>query len=313
MTGTYQDFRLSIQRLRHVSSSFTVLLLLTRFSHGQQEEFPYVQQKNLIIAEVHGVAVTMDVFRPPGNKNGLAIIDVVSGAWHSDRGKIRDHKLAQIYNIFCRRGYVVFAIRPGSVSRFSAADMISHIEAGIRKIRSEASEYSIDADRIGITGASAGGHLASLVALRPENKIAAAGVFFPPTDFLEFGSTRIDPKKNDRFGRYLRALTFRGEIDQKSAAEIEREIIKICPARQVTGKAPPFLLIHGDADDVVPLQQSEKFLAALQAENVDAKLIVKKGGGHPWLTIPIEVAKLADWFDKQLSAIANLSSESDSN
>ena len=55
-----------------------------------------------------------DMFTPTGAKNGLAIVDIASGAWHADRGKIRDHQTAQMYTIFCSKGYTVFAVRPGS-------------------------------------------------------------------------------------------------------------------------------------------------------------------------------------------------------
>ena len=60
------------------------------------------------------------------------------------------------------------------------------------------------------------------------------------------------------------------------------------------------LLIHGDADDVVPLNQSKKFVDAVIENGGAADLIIKEGGGHPWLTIHEEVAIMADWFDKQL-------------
>ena len=79
-------------------------------------------------------------------------------------------------------------------------------------------------------------------------------------------------------------------------------MIQISPARLVSAGLPPFLLIHGDADQVVPLQQSQRMLAELKRHDVPAELIVKSGGGHPWLTIPVEVMKLADWFDEQLTS-----------
>jgi dipeptidyl aminopeptidase/acylaminoacyl peptidase len=79
-------------------------------------------------------------------------------------------------------------------------------------------------------------------------------------------------------------------------------VTQISPARLVTKHAPPFLLIHGDADPLVPLQQSEVMLEALKKAGVPAELIVKKGGGHPWLTLHEEVQVLAEWFDKQLGA-----------
>ncbi|MCP4191541.1 MAG: alpha/beta hydrolase [Planctomycetaceae bacterium] len=262
---------------------------------------PYQQQEDVVFAQSHGVAITMDIFTPQQNPNGLAIIDVASGAWSSDRGKIRDHKRALIFDIFCKRGYTVFAVRPGSLSRFSCADMVDHVEQAIKWVKSKSEQYQIDPDRIGIVGASAGGHLASLVALRQKTPVAAAGVFFPPTDFLKFEGKPIDPQEQDGLGALARALAFPDGIDSLTEAEIQSGLKSISPAHQVTAEAPPFLLIHGDADRVVPLEQSERLVAALKKNDVPVELIVKPGGGHPWFTIPVEVSKLADWFDTQLS------------
>ena len=62
----------------------------------------------------------------------------------------------------------------------------------------------------------------------------------------------------------------------------------------------PFLIFHGDADKTVPLSHSQKLVAAINAAGGSAELVIKPGGGHPWLTMPEEVKKMADWFDKQL-------------
>ena len=75
----------------------------------------------------------------------------------------------------------------------------------------------------------------------------------------------------------------------------------ISPALLVESKQPPFLIIHGDADPLVPLHQSELLIDALKKQGGSAELIVKKGGGHPWFTIHEEVQVMADWFDKQLA------------
>src|SRR5690606_27000405 len=115
-----------------------------------------------------GIGLVMDVFRPAGESNGLGIVDVASGAWHSDRGKIDDHKKAQMYDIFCGRGYTVFAIRPGSRSIYPAKAMVDHLNRGIRYVKAHADEYGVDASKLGLTGASAGGHLALMVSLQPQ-------------------------------------------------------------------------------------------------------------------------------------------------
>ncbi len=268
----------------------------------------YEQRQDVVYAEVHGTGLLMDVFTPTGAPNGLAIVDVASGAWHSDRGKIRDHTMAGVYDTFCGRGYVVFAIRPGSKSRYTLAEMDQHVKLGIRYVKEHAQEYKIDATRIGLTGASAGGHLATLAALTPaaanpaakrtlerlDSSVKAVGVFFPPTDFLEWH----DGKMAD--ASFLRPLLFLGGATGHSADELQQAARAVSPLYQVAKPEVPFLLIHGDADPVVPLSQSQKLVAAIKAAGGSAELIVKPGGGHPWLTIPMEVKVLADWFDGQL-------------
>ena len=94
----------------------TLFLLLPLLVHAKEGP-DFIQTQDVVFGEVHGTGLLMDVFTPTGTANGHAIVDVASGSWYSDRGKIRDHTLAQMYATFCGRGYVVFAIRPGSKTR----------------------------------------------------------------------------------------------------------------------------------------------------------------------------------------------------
>ncbi len=268
---------------------------------------PYEQKIDVVYGEVHGTGLLMDIFTPKGKANGLAIIDVVSGAWHSDRGKIREHTMGQFYTIFCSRGYAVFAMRPGSRTRYTGLEMSSHVKLGIRYVKQHAADYKIDPERLGISGASAGGHLATLVAvtaedgdadantplLRQSTRVRAAAVFFPPTDFLDW---------NGKVANFdmLGDLLFLGGAKGHSEDELKERAEQISPARLVKSSPVPFLLIHGDADPLVPLQQSQKMVEVLKAAGGSAELIVKKGGGHPWMTIPEEVKVMGDWFDRHL-------------
>jgi len=286
-------------------TSLLVCGLIATSAHGADS--PYVQHEDVVYGQTDGVALVMDIFVPTGPKNGVGIVDVASGAWHSDRNKIRDHKLAQMYDIFSKKGYTVFAVRPGSITKFSAVEMLKNIKTGIRWVKAHAAEYGIDPENLGLTGASAGGHLACLAAVTARDgeksdgtDVKATAIFFPPTDFTMYGTKAVDPKGTDRFGKIVRALAFRDGIDGLSDEEITKRIEAISPAKLVHKQAPPFLIIHGDADPAVPLQQSEVMVAALKNAGVEAKLIVKPGGGHPWLTIHEEVAVLADWFDAHL-------------
>lgn len=275
----------------------TVIFVCLVFFFGAAlaQDGPYKQEKNVVYGETDGIGLVMDIFTPTAKPNGLAIVDVVSGAWHSDRGKIGDHKKAGMYDTFCGRGYVVFGVRPGSMSKFTGGEMVRHVKQGIKWVKEHAGEYGVDGQRLGITGASAGGHLASLtvVTAEPAEQVKAAGVFFPPTDFTEWGKGR---PPYERIG----PLFFRCGIEGKTDEEVAEAAVAISPVKQVKPDLPPFLIFHGDADPMVPLNQSKKLVAALKEAGNEAELIVKPGGGHPWPTIAEEVAKLADWFDKNL-------------
>jgi acetyl esterase/lipase len=181
--------------------------------------------------------------------------------------------------------------------------MVDHVNRAIRWVKEQAGEYGIDSKELGLMGASAGGHLASLAAVTAgdSTRVKAVAVFFPPTDFLDYGGKRLDRAGEAEMGKIVRALAFpAGESDGKTQEEVAEALEAISPARRVTSDAPPFLLIHGDADSSVPLQQSEVMVAALKEAGVSAELIVKPGGAHPWPTIHEEVAVMADWFVRQL-------------
>lgn len=294
--------------IKTVSRGLVAILLLTAVSAVAQDGDSYVQTENIVYAETDGVGLVMDVFTPKGDKNGLGIVDVVSGAWHSDRGKIGDHKKAGMYDVFCSRGYTVFGIRPGSVSKFTGEEMLRNLKTGIRYVKAHAADYGVDADRLGIMGASAGGHLASMAVVTAEpakpdaenplerfgTDVKAAAVFFPPTDFLDWGGKPFNVKDKQR------ARLFISDPASRSDEEILEQARKLSPALLVESQLPPFLLIHGDADPMVPLQQSQKFVEAIKAKGGSAELIVKPGGAHPWPTIREEVVVMADWLDKQL-------------
>ncbi len=296
--------------MRFADACVAVVVTLTVLGVSRADDgLPYEQKKDVVYAEAHGTGLLMDVFTPTGKPNGLGIVDIASGSWYSDRNKIRDHTLAQVYTIFCSRGYVVFAVRPGSKTRYTAAEMDRNVKSAIRHVKAHAGEYKIDPVRLGLMGGSAGGHLATLAALTPEpgkaaatnptdrhdTSVRAVGAFFPPTDFLDW-----DGDKAIRI-EVLGPLLFVGGAQGHSDDEIKEAARAVSPMHRVEKPTIPFLLIHGDADTVVPLSQSKKLVAAITKAGGSAELIVKTGGGHPWLTLPQEVKVMADWFDKRLT------------
>jgi acetyl esterase/lipase len=130
--------------------------------------------------------------------------------------------------------------------------------------------------------------------------VQAVACFFPPTDFLNYGGPRISgvgagplAPLQTAFGP--RALTAQGRTS------LGREI---SPIYFVTAHLPPTLIIHGGADMVVPLQQSESFVRrAKNAGATQIELIVRPGKGHGWGDFwrsTEDVTAFADWFDHHL-------------
>ncbi len=281
------------------------------------EETNYTQTMNIVYAETDGIGLVLHVFVPKGQRNGKGVVDVACGAFYSDRGKINDHKKAKFYDVMCGKGYVVFAIRPGSITKFSVPEMMVNLNKGVAWVVEHADEYKIDPNHLGLQGASAGGYLACLCAVAAEENsaaknIKAVGVFFPVTDFANYGPFKIDARSDDRLGQMMRRLYFPKGVDDLSDEEIKKKIAKYSPNSRVTSAAPPFLFIHGDADFTVPLQQSKIMVESLKKANVPVELIIKPGGGHPWPTIAEEVKVMGDWFDKQMLAKTDSESKSES-
>jgi len=270
---------------------------------------PYVQTQDIPYGQVDGIVLPMDTFVPTGKPNGLGIIHVASGAWFSDRGKIMQYESKpKGFTTYCSRGYTVFSIRPGSRTRYTLTEMLAHVDMGIRYVKANAKKYGIDPNRLGITGTSAGAHLSCLAAVSPEKAnseskdanvkqfdttVKAVGVFFPPTNFLMWGEKPADYVR-------LQNLFFRDDIKHHTQEEIEAEARKVSPALVAKAPLPPFLIIHGDSDQTVPLQQSKVMVDAVKAAGGDAELIVKPGADHGWATMSEEVKIMADWFDKHL-------------
>jgi acetyl esterase/lipase len=278
----------------------------------------FKRQEDVIYGRKFGTALTMDVFTPRVDAKGVGIIMVISGGFFSSRESIVPAFVQPLTN----RGYTVFAVLHGSQPRYTIPEIIQDINRAVRFIRYHAKDYGIDPDRIGITGASAGGHLSLMLGTagqtgnpdakdpleRVSSRVQAVACFFPPTDFLNYGKAG-DAKIHamDHAPPYRAAFDYR-ELDQQSRLWIPitdpkrlEEIARaISPVSHVSSDDPPTLIIHGDQDRLVPLQQSELIVEKLKKAGVETNLVVKKGAGHGWLGLDKDESQLIDWFDKYL-------------
>ncbi|HTU16496.1 MAG TPA: prolyl oligopeptidase family serine peptidase [Gemmataceae bacterium] len=283
-----------------------------------EETLDFVRTRDVIYGRKDGLALTMDVIAPRDKANGLGLIFVVSSGWRSRPEAI----LPEMYAPFFRRGYTVFAVVHGTQPRFTVPEIIPDMHRAVRFIRYHARDYHIDPDRLGITGGSAGGHLSLMIATagaagnprakdpveRVSSRVQAVACFVPPTDFLNWGTEgAVLDSKHMKDKRFKAAIDFqlfdpnehifKRVTDDMKVHEILRDI---SPISHVSRDDPPTLIIHGDEDKLVPLQQSRRMVAKLKEAGVPASLIVKKGYGHVWITILKDTETFADWFDQYL-------------
>ena len=280
----------------------------------------YTRRQDVVYGRKFGVALTMDVFTPKENANGAAAVFVVSGGWFSAHEAIDTAGAASVGELV-DRGYTVFAVVHGSQPKFTIPEIVSDMNRAVRFIRHHAAEYKIDPGRVGIYGGSAGGHLSLMQGLaggpgdpnakdpvdRESSRVQAVACFYPPTDFLNYGKPGEVALGNGILKDFKAPFDF-AEVDpatrsfvlitdEKKRQEIGRQI---SPVTHASGDDPPTLIIHGDADKLVPIQQAQILIEKLKAAGVEAQLTTKPGAAHGWPDQAKDLTLIADWFDKHL-------------
>jgi acetyl esterase/lipase len=225
--------------------------------------------------------LVLDLYLPQGTESQPLIVFVHGGGWvggntrHS--GALADfpHALAQL----AAEGFVVASVeyRLAGEAPFPAA--LQDLRAAVRFLKGNAAKYRIDAAKVAVWGGSAGGQLAALAAtscgeqsLDPEP--AARGSECVQGAVIWYGVFDFAPvvARNGSAGPDNRFLGCSGECD----AVVRRA----SPIAYVTADDPPFLLIHGDRDELVPVEQSQLMYERLVQAGVPAELIIVQNAGH---------------------------------
>jgi acetyl esterase/lipase len=301
-------------------------LLLLAFSlsvlvSSAQDSLPYTKNET-IYGRKDGMALTMTVLTPKKKVNGKAIIYVLSGNWISSERML--DAFSERTGLYIDAGYTLFGVMVGCQPRYAIPDEIEDLKRAVRFVRYHAADYKIDPDRIGITGSSSGGHLSLMIAtsdnvINPKSKdpvdkvssrVQAAAVFYPPTDFLNYGKANTFSQVSQAglaFMGLAGAFDFKVFSDSTRTyvsitdMEKKREIAKeISPITHVSSDDPPVLIIHGNKDFVVPMQQSESIIARFKEMKVPCHFIMREGGAHGWPNRDVEEKNFIDWFDKYL-------------
>ncbi len=224
----------------------------------------------------------LDVYLPVGLKGQLpAVLVIHGGGWIG--GDKADAYNSEVSKSLASEGFVVFCVNYRLVPKARYPAQLDDVQRAVRWVRAHADEYGIDAKRVGATGDSAGGHLASLLGTREtrdnsDEKLAAFSSkvkcvvdLYGPSDFMADKSTSKLPS----FASNL-VTNFFG-IKREDALELYREG---SPISHVDKSSAPFLIMHGDKDPLVPADQSNRLAEALKKAGVEVRLIVMLNDGH---------------------------------
>jgi acetyl esterase/lipase len=243
-------------------------------------------ERNLVFAHTTARDLTLDLFLPAQLQASAPVVVWIFGGGFRVPGK---DKQAGLASWLAEHGYAVAAIdyRMSYEALFPA--QLHDCKAAVRWLRANRERYRLDERRVGAWGASSGGHLAAMLGTtagvkelegdlgngEQSSQVSAVVDFYGPTDFLKMdaaarpGDAKHDPPDSPE-----------SELVGGPIQERKPEVTRANPIHYVTAGAPPFLILHGELDALVPVNQSELLHGALKEADVKATFHKIVGAGH---------------------------------
>jgi acetyl esterase/lipase len=224
----------------------------------------------------------LDLYVPPVSGKLPLVIWIHGGGW---RGGDKGNPLP--LRLIADQGYAVASVAYRLSNQAKFAAQIEDCKAAVRWLRGHAAEYSLDPDRFAAWGASAGGHLAALLGTAGDrfdigenigvsSRVQAVVDYYGPTDFLQMDAHALasGPSRHNAPDSPESQL-IGGPLEENDLA-----VSRANPVAYVSKDDPPFLIVHGDQDPLVPLHQSQLLEGALRKAGVAVTLHTVKGAGH---------------------------------
>lgn len=250
--------------------------------HAKERVYP-----NVLFASPGGHDLSMDLYVPDFPKPAPVVIWIFGGSWRiGNKGyhvNLRD---------LTKYGIAVAAIQYRLSNTATYPAQIEDCEAAAQWLRTRGAHYGIDPRQIAASGESAGGHLAALLgAIEGKARIRAVCALYPPTDLVSLGRQYANPNHASDVERLLG-----GPIAKKLSLAAEAS-----PVNRVRADSPPFLIIHGADDTLVPVEQSRELHRRLRSLGVESRLEIIPGEPHWFLLSSAQVAEVARFFQAHFS------------
>jgi acetyl esterase/lipase len=282
-----------IHTLRYIALTLTLATSLHAAEPGITPDVVYGHKD--------GMALTFDVIAP-AEPNGAAVLWLQSGGWYS--GWAPPEAMQAASQGFLAEGFTMLIVRHGSAPKYTVPEAVADVRRCVRYVRMHADELGIDPERLGVMGGSAGGHLTLMLAttgddgdpaamdevLKHSSRINCGVSLYPPTDLRSW--TTDPPDVIAAIPTLRPPLTFDAELEDD-----------VSPIVHVTKDDAPVLLIHGDKDELVPVEHSHNIMPVFEEAGVKSELIVVEGAGHgysPEQNTTIVGPAIMKWFKSHL-------------
>jgi len=264
-------------------------------------------QQDLVYGSEHGVELHLDLYLPASRPAPLCLW-LHGGGWL--RGS-RSARAAERLMPVAASGVAIAAVQYRLSGEAAFPAPLDDARSAVRWLRRNAVDLGLDADRVGVWGASAGGHLAALLALCPDDRdrelgdssVQAAVCWFPITD-LTLRDTDVPEGPPPPFlsGPLPSPSHEARLLGAESVRQVTAAARAASPVAHVHPGAPPFLLVHGDRDGLVPSEHSRTFHRLLTAQRVEASLMLLAGANHedPAFDTPPVLAAVAAFLRSTL-------------
>jgi acetyl esterase/lipase len=248
----------------------------------------------------------MDIIKPASKQPTPAIVFVSGNGFQSvDRAA-----LVPQLSVIAKAGYLIAAIDYRIIGETHYPEPLKDVKTAVRFLKANAKIYNIDPEHIAVWGNSAGGYLSAMAATTGDMKefdtdrwssqssaVQAAVIFYAPVNFAN--SIRNDAYK-------LSDGTWSGDaflgFDAKNPANADK-VRKASPLAYISERTPPFLIVHGTKDSVVPISESESLHGALEAAKRPVTLVRLEGAGHSFgqvTSTPDVMAEVVRFLDTHL-------------
>lgn len=216
-----------------------------------------------------GEAQKWDIYMPAGGGPWPVVVNIHGGGWMTG-----DKEGATGFGGELREGYAVVSINYRLYPAIRFPKMVEDVKCAIRSLRAHATQFNLDPNRIAVVGVSAGGHLAALLGTSDQSAGWDVGEYLDQSSRVQV-VVALAPA-TDLSQQFLEPTNQIQLLDLFGP----QNLVLASPITHISPDDPPFLLIHGDQDKLIPVQQSQSMYAKLEEAGVPAELLIIKNAEH---------------------------------